>query len=161
VPSCFAASRRVAVIGQGTRLAIACSAFSAIAVVESGDSIHDIIKFVRSSVPIYMIGTGWVASAGALIYLAGEKRFRFCLPNTRFLLHQPMGGVQGPATGIDIAAREIIKMRERLSKIIATETGQSIERVRTDTDRNYWMSASEAIDYGLAYKIVRSVEDLK
>lgn len=129
--------------------------------VESGDSIHDIIKFVRSSAPIYMIGTGWVASAGALIYAAGEKRFRFCLPNTRFLLHQPMGGVQGPATDIDIEAREIIKMRERLSQIIATETGQSIERVRNDTDRNYWMSASEAIDYGLAYKIVRSIEDLK
>jgi ATP-dependent Clp protease, protease subunit len=129
--------------------------------VESGDSIHDIIKFVRSSVPIYMIGTGWVASAGALIYTAGEKRFRFCLPNTRFLLHQPMGGVQGPATDIDIEAREIIKMRERLSQIIATETGQSIERVRKDTDRNYWMSASEAIDYGLAYKIVDSIEDLK
>ena len=128
--------------------------------VESGDSIHDIIKFVRSSVPMYMIGTGWVASAGALIYTAGEKRFRFCLPNTRFLLHQPMGGVQGPATDIDIEAREIIKMRERLSQIIATETGQSIERVRKDTDRNYWMSASEAIDYGLAYKIVRSIEDL-
>jgi ATP-dependent Clp protease protease subunit len=116
--------------------------------VESGDSIHDIIKFVRSSVPIY-------------IYTAGEKRFRFCLPNTRFLLHQPMGGVQGPATDIDIEAREIIKMRERLSQIIATETGQSIERVRKDTDRNYWMSASEAIDYGLAYKIVHSIEDLK
>src|SRR6516225_6775705 len=87
--------------------------------VESGDTIHDIIKFVRSSVPIYMIGTGWVASAGALIYAAGEKRFRFCFPNTRFLLHQPMGGVQGPATDIDIEAREIIKMRERLSQIIA------------------------------------------
>ena len=129
--------------------------------VESGDSIHDIIKFVRSRVPIYMIGTGWVASAGALIYAAGEKRFRFCLPNTRFLLHQPMGGVQGPATDIDIEAREIIKMRERLSQIIATETGQSIERVRRDTDRNYWMSASEAIDYGLASKIVHSIEDLK
>jgi ATP-dependent Clp protease, protease subunit len=129
--------------------------------VESGDSIHDIIKFVRSSVPIYMIGTGWVASAGALIYAAGERELRFCLPNTRFLLHQPMGGVQGPATDIDIEAREIIKMRERLSQIIATETGQSIERVRKDTDRNYWMSASEAIDYGLAYKIVTSIEDLK
>ena len=129
--------------------------------VESGDSIHDIIKFVRTSVPIYMIGTGWVASAGALIYAAGERRFRFCLANTRFLLHQPMGGVQGPATDIDIEAREIIKMRERLSQIIATETGQSIERVRKDTDRNYWMSASEAIDYGLASKIVHSIEDLK
>ena len=84
------------------------------------------------SVPINVIGTGWVASAGALIYAAGEKKRRFCLPNTRFLLHQPMGGVQGPATDIDIEAREIIKMRERLSQIIATETGQSIERVRRD-----------------------------
>ncbi len=128
--------------------------------VESGDSIHDIIKFVRSSVPVYMIGTGWVASAGALIYLAGEKKLRFCLPNTRFLLHQPMGGVQGPATDIEIEAREIIKMRERLSQIIAAETGQSIERVRKDTDRNYWMSASEAIEYGLAHKVISSIGEL-
>jgi ATP-dependent Clp protease protease subunit len=129
--------------------------------VESGDTIHDIIKFVRSSVPIYMVGTGWVASAGALIYAAGEKKLRFCLPNTRFLLHQPMGGIQGPAADIDIEAREIIKMRERLNQIIATETGQSVERVRKDTERNYWMSASEAIEYGLAYKIIRSIEELR
>lgn len=129
--------------------------------VESGDSIHDIVKFVRSSVPIYMIGTGWVASAGALIYIAGEKKLRFCLPNTRFLLHQPMGGVQGPATDIEIEAREIIKMRERLSQIIATETGQSLERVSKDTDRNYWMSPSEAIEYGLATKIINSIDELK
>ena len=129
--------------------------------VESGDTIHDIIKFVRSSVPIYMIGTGWVASAGALIYLAGEKKLRFCLPNTRFLLHQPMGGVQGPAADIAIEAREIVKIRERLNQIIATETGQSVERVRKDTERNYWMSAFEAVDYGLASKIVRSIEELK
>src|SRR6202045_631137 len=110
--------------------------------VESGDSVHDIIKFVRSTAPIYMIGTGWVASAGALIYLAGEKKTRFCLPNTRFLLHQPMGGARGPATDIEIEARELIKMHERLVQIIASETGQSVERVRKDTDRNYWMSAS-------------------
>ena len=129
--------------------------------VESGDSIHDIIKFVRSTVPIYMIGTGWVASAGALIYLAGEKKTRFCLPNTRFLLHQPMGGARGPATDIEIEARELIKMHERLVQIIATETGQSVERVRKDTDRNYWMSASEAIEYGLASKIISSIKDLK
>jgi ATP-dependent Clp protease, protease subunit len=129
--------------------------------VESGDTIHDIIKFVRSSVPIYMIGTGWVASAGALIYVAGEKELRFCLPNTRFLLHQPEGGVQGFAADIAIEAREIIKMRERLNQIIATETGQSVERVRKDTERNYWMSASEAVEYGLAHKIVRSIEELK
>jgi ATP-dependent Clp protease protease subunit len=128
--------------------------------VESGDSIHDIIKFVGASVPITMIGTGWVASAGALIYAAGEKTRRLCFPNTRFLLHQPMGGVRGPATDIDIEAREIIKMRERLSRIIAAETGQSIERVRTDTERNYWMSASEAIEYGLAHKIIQSIDEL-
>jgi ATP-dependent Clp protease, protease subunit len=129
--------------------------------VESGDSIHDIIKFVRSSVPVYMIGTGWVASAGALIYSAGEKRYRFCLPNTRFLLHQPMGGVQGPATDIEIEAREIIKMRERLSRIIAAETGQPVERVSRDTDRNYWMSATEAVEYGLATRIISSIGELK
>jgi ATP-dependent Clp protease, protease subunit len=129
--------------------------------VESGDSIHDVIKFVRGSVPVHMIGTGWVASAGALIYLAGDKQHRYCLPNTRFLLHQPMGGVQGPATDIDIEAREIIKMRERINQIIATETGQPIERVRKDTDRNYWMSAREAIDYGLATKIITAMDELK
>lgn len=128
--------------------------------VESGDSMHDIIKFVRSSVPIFMIGTGWVASAGALIYSAGEKKLRFCLPNTRFLLHQPSGGVMGPATDIDIEAREIIKMRERLSQIIADETGQTVERVRKDTERNYWMSATEAVEYGLATKIINSIEEL-
>ena len=129
--------------------------------VESGDSVHDIIKFVRSTAPIYMIGTGWVASAGALIYLAGEKKTRFCLPNTRFLLHQPMGGARGPATDIEIEARELMKMHERLIQIIATETGQSVERVRKDTDRNYWMSASEAIEYGVANKIINSIKDLK
>ena len=108
-----------------------------------------------------MIGTGWVASAGAHIYAAGEKKLRFCLPNTRFLLHQPLGGVHGPATDIEIEAREIIKMRERLSQIIAAETGQPIERVRKDTDRNYWMSASEAIEYGLASRIISSIDELK
>lgn len=129
--------------------------------VESGDSIHDIIKFIRSSVPLRVIGTGWVASAGALIYLAGEKKLRLCLPNTRFLLHQPMGGIRGQATDIDIEAREIIKMRERLSQIIAAESGQPIERVRRDCERNYWMSANEAIDYGLVHKIISSIEELK
>ncbi len=129
--------------------------------VESGDTIHDIIKFVRTRAPIDMIGTGWVASAGALIYSAAEKTRRYCLPNTRFLLHQPMGGVRGPATDIDIEAREIIKMRERLSEIIAAETGQTLERVRRDTDRNYWMSATEAIEYGLAHKVIASIDDLK
>lgn len=129
--------------------------------VESGDSIHDVIRFVRDAVPVRMIGTGWVASAGAHIYLGAHKDRRFCLPNTRFLLHQPLGGITGRATDIDIEAREIIKMRERLSLIIAAETGQKIERVRRDTERNYWMSAEEAIDYGMVTRILKSITELE
>ena len=129
--------------------------------VESGDSIHDIIRFVRDHVRVRVIGTGWVASAGALIYLGGHKDQRVCLPNTRFLLHQPMGGVRGPATDIDIEAREIIKMRERLNRIISDETGQPIERVRKDSDRNYWMGAEEAIAYGMASRIIKTAAELE
>nr|WP_228120861.1 ATP-dependent Clp protease proteolytic subunit [Gluconobacter cerevisiae] len=129
--------------------------------VESGDTIHDMIRFVDSIAPINMIGTGWVASAGALIYAAGRPERRVCLPNTRFLLHQPMGGVRGPATDIDIEAREIIKMRERLNRLFARETGQTYEKVAKDTDRNYWMSAQEAIEYGLVNRIIHSATDLK
>ncbi|MBF0884757.1 ATP-dependent Clp protease proteolytic subunit [Gluconobacter sphaericus] len=129
--------------------------------VESGDTIHDMIRFVDSIAPINMIGTGWVASAGALIYAAGRPERRVCLPNTRFLLHQPMGGVRGPATDIDIEAREIIKMRERLNRIFAKETGQTYEKVAKDTDRNYWMSANEAIAYGLVNRVIHSATDLK
>lgn len=128
--------------------------------VESGDSIHDTIKFIRDDVPVRMIGTGWVASAGALIYLAGHKSRRFCLPQTRFLLHQPMGGVRGPAVDIAIEAKEIIKMRERLNRLIAHETGQPYEKVAKDTDRNYWMSAEEAIAYGMVGKMITSVKEL-
>jgi ATP-dependent Clp protease protease subunit len=129
--------------------------------VESGDTIHDMIRFVDGEAPVRMIGTGWVASAGALIFLAGRKENRFCLPQTRFLLHQPMGGVRGPAVDIDIEAREIIKMRERLNRLIAKETGQTYERVSKDTDRNYWMSAEEAITYGMVSKVISTLKDLK
>ncbi|GBR53862.1 ATP-dependent Clp protease proteolytic subunit [Neokomagataea thailandica NBRC 106555] len=128
--------------------------------VESGDTIHDMIRFVDSVAPINMIGTGWVASAGALIYAAGRPERRVCLPNTRFLLHQPMGGVRGPATDIDIEAREIIKMRERLNRLFARETGQTYEKIAKDTDRNYWMSAEEAIEYGLVNRVISSATDL-
>ncbi|MHB1304505.1 MAG: ATP-dependent Clp protease proteolytic subunit [Acidiphilium sp.] len=128
--------------------------------VESGDTIHDIIRFVDATSPVNMIGTGWVASAGALIFIAGHKSRRFCLPNTRFLLHQPMGGVRGPATDIDIEAREIIKMRERLNRLIARETGQEYARVEKDTDRNYWMGADEAVKYGMVTRIIQSAKDL-
>ena len=128
--------------------------------VESGDTIHDMIRFVDGVAPVRIIGTGWVASAGALIFLAGRKKHRMCLPNTRFLLHQPMGGVRGPATDIDIEAREIVKMRERINRIIAHETGQPLEKVVTDTDRNHWMNAEEAIAYGLCHRVIKSVKDL-
>lgn len=128
--------------------------------VESGDTIHDMIRFVDAAAPVRVIGTGWVASAGALIFLAGVRERRFCLPNTRFLLHQPMGGIRGPATDIDIEAREIIKMRERINRIIARETGQSYEKVERDTDRNYWMSTEEAIAYGMVGRVIASARDL-
>jgi ATP-dependent Clp protease protease subunit len=98
--------------------------------VESGDTIHDMIRFVDAIAPIRVrvIGTGWVTSAGALIFLAGAKTRRLCLPNMRFLLHQPMGGVRGPAGDINIEAVEIIKMRERINRIIARETGRPRKR---------------------------------
>lgn len=128
--------------------------------VESGDTIHDMIRFVDDIAPVRVIGTGWVASAGALIYLAGAKERRYSLPNTRFLLHQPMGGVRGPATDIAIEAREIVKMRERINHIIARETGQPYEKVARDTDRNYWMDTEEAVAYGMVGRVISSARDL-
>ena len=126
--------------------------------VESGDTIHDMIRFVGPRVK--MIGTGWVASAGAHIYLGAVKENRFCMPNTRFLLHQPLGGVHGQASDISIEAEEIIKMRERLNRIIARETGQSFEKVVADTERNFWMGAEEAKAYGLVSKVVASASEV-
>ncbi|MCA8909160.1 MAG: ATP-dependent Clp protease proteolytic subunit [Rhodospirillaceae bacterium] len=126
--------------------------------VESGDTIHDMIGFIKPQVKV--IGTGWVASAGAHIFLGAKKENRYCLPNTRFLLHQPMGGVRGPATDIDIEANEIIKMRERLNATIARETGQPIEDVRKHTDRNFWMSAEEAKKYGVVTHIVSTAAEV-
>jgi ATP-dependent Clp protease protease subunit len=126
--------------------------------VESGDTIHDMIRFVGPRVK--MIGTGWVASAGAHIYLGATKENRFCLPNTRFLLHQPLGGVRGQASDISIEAEEILKMRERLNRIIARETGQPFEKVVADTERNFWIGAEEAIAYGLVSRIVASASEV-
>lgn len=127
--------------------------------VESGDMIHDMIRFIKPTVNV--LGTGWVASAGALIYVSVPKKQRFATSNTRFLLHQPSGGAGGAASDIEIQAREIIRMRDRLNRIFADATGQKIEQIEKDTDRDYWMSASEAIDYGLAGKIVASAADIK
>jgi len=126
--------------------------------VESGDSIHDMIKFIKPKV--WMIGTGWVASAGALIFVAAPKEQRICLPNTRFLLHQPSGGTRGMASDIEIQAREIIKMNERLNKIMAEATGQSYEKIAADTDRDYWLSAEEAKAYGLVSRIITSQSEI-
>ena len=126
--------------------------------VESGDTIHDMIRFVGPRVR--MIGTGWVASAGAHIFLGAEKQNRFCLPNTRFLLHQPLGGVAGQASDITIEAEEILKMQERLNRIIARETGQTYEKVVGDTDRNFWISAQDAVPYGLVSRIVARSDEV-
>ena len=126
--------------------------------VESGDSIHDMIRFVGPQVKV--VGTGWVASAGAHIFLGAHKENRFCLPNARFLLHQPLGGVRGPASDISIEAEEIVKMQERLNRIIARETGQSFEKVVADTDRNFWMGAEQAKEYGLVHRIVTRAADV-
>ena len=126
--------------------------------VEAGDTIHDMIRFVKPAVKI--VGTGWVASAGTHIFLAVPKENRVSLPNTRFLIHQPMGGVGGQAADIKIEAKEIVKMRKRLNKIIAEQTGQPLEKVEQDTDRNYWMSASEAMEYGLVGKIIESSDQV-
>jgi len=128
--------------------------------VESGDTIHDMVRFIRSDVLINMIGTGWVASAGAHIFLAGARERRFCLPNTRFLLHQPAGGTRGMAADIEIEAKEILRMRERLVRIIAEETGQPIERINKDIHRNHWLTADEAIDYGMVTSVIRDPRDI-
>jgi ATP-dependent Clp protease, protease subunit len=126
--------------------------------VESGDTIHDLIQFIAS--PVAVIGTGWVASAGTHIFLGAPKERRFCLPNTRFLIHQPSGGAGGKASDIAIQAQEIIKMRERLGRIIADRTGQPLERVMKDIDRDYWMSIDEAKAYGILGTVANSMKDI-
>jgi ATP-dependent Clp protease protease subunit len=127
--------------------------------VEAGDTIHDMIRFVKPRIRI--VGTGWVASAGALIYVSVPKSDRFCLPNTRFLLHQPAGGAGGTASDIEIEAKEILRMRDRLNKIFAKETGQSLERIVEDTHRNFWLDAEPAKAYGLVGSIIKTMDELK
>lgn len=127
--------------------------------VEAGDTIHDMIQFVKPDV--YMVGTGWVASAGITIYLAADKEHRYSLPNTRYMIHQPAGGVQGQSTEIQIEAKEIVKMRERINRLIADATGQSYDKVSQDTDRNFWMDVREAQDYGIVEHIISHADELK
>ena len=126
--------------------------------VESGDTIYDVMRFCGPKVKA--IGTGWVASSGATIFLAAEKERRFCLPNTRFLLHQTSGGYRGQASDIAIEAEEIVKMRKRVNAIIAERTGQTYEKVVSDTERNFWMSAEQAKAYGMVGQIIQSADEV-
>jgi ATP-dependent Clp protease protease subunit len=126
--------------------------------VESGDAIHDMIRFIRA--PVTTVGTGWVASAGTHIYLAPPKERRFCLPNTRFMIHQPAGGFGGQATDIAIQAKEILRTRERIGRVIAKQTGRPFETIAKDMERDFWMSASEAIEYGIVSRIIERQTEL-
>ena len=125
---------------------------------ESGDTVHDVVRFIGA--PVRMIGTGWVGSAATHLFLAVPKERRFCLPQTRFLIHQPSGGAGGQATDIAIMAREIIKARERIARVISRETGQPLEKVQVDIERDNWMGPEEAIEYGLISRIIQSRTEL-
>ena len=125
---------------------------------ESGDTVHDVVRFINA--PVRMIGTGWVGSAATHLFLAVPKERRFCLPQTRFLIHQPSGGAGGQATDIAIVAREIIKARERIARVIARETGHPLEKVQVDIERDNWMGPEEAIEYGLISRIIERRSEL-
>jgi len=126
--------------------------------VDSGYAIYDVLRYVES--PVITIAAGWVASIAVPIFLGAEKKSRYSLPNTRFLLHQPAGGVGGQASDIRIAAEEILKLKARLNQLIAEETGRATEAVAEDCDRNFWMSAEDALEYGIVSKIIRSAREI-
>lgn len=127
--------------------------------VESGDMIHDTMKFVKPRV--ITLGSGWVASAGALIFVGADKGDRYALPNTRFLLHQPSGAARGMASDVEIQVREMLLMRDRLNRVFAAATGQPLERIEKDTDRDHWLSAKDAIEYGLCDRIVTNQAEIE
>ena len=126
--------------------------------VDSGFAIHDMLRFIES--PVITIGAGWVASIAVPILFGASKEHRFSLPHTRFLLHQPSGGAGGQASDIRIEAEEILKVRERLNGLIADETGQTVEKVTTDSDRNFWMDAEGAKTYGLVSSVITSATEI-
>ncbi|KRD15261.1 MULTISPECIES: ATP-dependent Clp protease proteolytic subunit [Acidovorax] len=126
---------------------------------ESGDAIHDILRFIAA--PVNMIGTGWVGSAATHLFLAAPRERRYCLPNTRFLIHQPSGGTGGPASDIAIQAQEILKARERIARTIARETGKPLEVVLVDIERDRWLPAEEAVEYGLITRIIERKTELR
>ena len=123
---------------------------------DAGFAMFDVIRYVPA--PVEIITAGLAASAGVIVLLASPRDKRFALPNARFLIHQPSTGVQGAASDIQIEASEILKIRERINKLIADETGKTVEQVDTDTKRNYWMNSEEACAYGLVSKVVTSAE---
>ena len=123
-------------------------------IVTSGLAIYDTMQYVKPDISTYCIGQA--ASMGALLLTAGAKGKRFSLPHARIMLHQPMGGFQGQATDIEIHAREILKVKDTLNTIIANHTGQSLEKIRTDTDRDFFMSGVEAKNYGLVDEVIAS-----
>lgn len=127
--------------------------------VDAGYAIFDMIRFVKA--PVYCIGMGLVASAGALILLAADKFRRIGLPNSHYLIHQPLSGIKGVATDIEIHAQELEKTKAKINDLIAQETGKPLEQVAKDTDRDYWLSATEAMEYGLISKVVSKREELE
>ena len=126
--------------------------------VTAGLGIYDTMQYVKP--PINTICLGQAASMGALLLTAGTKGKRFALPNARVMIHQPLGGFQGQASDFDIHAREILKARDRLNDILAFHTGQPLEKIENDTERNYWMSPEEAQAYGIVGKIIKSAAEL-
>ncbi len=125
---------------------------------DAGYAIFDMMRFVKPQ--IFMVGMGLVASAAALIILAAPRERRVGLPNSHYLIHQPMSGTRGVATEIEIHAKEIEKLRAKINRLIAEETGQPLEKVEKDTDRDYWMNAEEAVSYGLLSRIVSKREEM-
>ena len=126
--------------------------------VDAGFAIFDMIRFIKP--PVYTIGMGLVASAGALILLAAPKNYRLGLPNSHYLIHQPLSGIKGVATDIEIHAKEIEKIRVKINALIAEETGKDVDEVAKDTDRDYWLSADEAAAYGLILQVIKTRSDL-
>jgi ATP-dependent Clp protease protease subunit len=126
---------------------------------DAGFAILDMMRFIKPKV--YTVGMGLVASAGAIVLLASPKEQRIALPNSHYLIHQPLSGIRGVATEIEIHARELEKMREKINRLISEETGQDYEKVEKDTDRDFWMNAQESLDYGLVSRIVTSRSELE
>lgn len=125
-------------------------------IVSSGLAIYDTMQYVKSDIATYCIGQA--TSMGALLLAAGTQKKRFALPHSRIMIHQPMGGFQGQATDIEIHAREILRTKDILNQILASHTGQSIEKIRTDTDRDFFMSGEEAKEYGIVDEVIHSMK---